>query len=137
MKYQSFTPMLLLGVALCALSAAAANAQGVGPSMNKGLNYDGTYPGVSVVNNSQGNTWTSGGSQPCVAEPAPTLTISHGHAEFPWQGYTLSGNVTPSGYLMMTSTFGQVFEGSINNQYQITGQVTGYCTYDLTFQKQR
>jgi hypothetical protein len=37
---------------------------------------------------------------------------------------------------MMTSSFGQVFEGSINSQYQITGQVTGYCTYDLTFQKQ-
>jgi hypothetical protein len=44
--------------------------------------------------------------------------------------------VTPSGYLMMTSNFGQVFEGSINGQYQITGQVTGYCSYDLTFQKQ-
>jgi len=28
-----------------------------------------------------------------------------------------------------------VFEGSINSQYRITGQVTGYCTYDLTFKK--
>jgi hypothetical protein len=55
------------------------------------------------------------------------LTIAHARAEFPWQGYTLSGNVTPSGYLMMTSTFGQVFEGSISSQYQITGQVTGCC----------
>jgi hypothetical protein len=64
------------------------------------------------------------------------MAITHGRAEFPWQGYTLSGNVTPSGYLMMTSSFGQVFEGSINAQYRITGQVTGYCTYDLTFQKQ-
>jgi hypothetical protein len=132
--------MLFVGVAVCAAypslqPVTAANAQGLGPSMNKGLNYDGTYAGVSVVNNSQGNTWTSGGSQPCVAEPAPTLTISRGGAEFPWQSYTLSGNVTPSGYLMMTSSFGQVFEGSINNQYRITGQVTGYCTYDLTFQK--
>jgi hypothetical protein len=58
-----------------------------------------------------------------------------GSSSLPWQGYTLTGNVTPSGALMMTSTFGQVFEGSINSQYQITGQVTGYCTYDLTFQK--
>ena len=138
MKRQPFSPMLVLGVALCALQpVAAASAQGMGPSMNKGLNYDGTYAGVSVVNNSQGNTWSSGGSQPCVQEPAPTLTIAHGRAEFPWQGYTLNGNVTPSGYMMMTSSFGQVFEGSINSQYQITGQVTGYCTYDLTFQKQR
>ena len=63
------------------------------------------------------------------------MTVSHGRASFKWQGFTLSGNVAPSGSLMMTSTFGQVFEGSINNQYQITGQVTGYCTYDLTFQK--
>ena len=68
--------------------------------------------------------------------PAPTLTISRDRARFPWQDYTLTGNVTPSGYLMMASTFGQVFEGSINTQYRITGQVTGYCTYDLTFQKQ-
>ena len=37
---------------------------------------------------------------------------------------------------MMTSSFGQVFEGSISGQYQIAGQVTGYCTYDLTWQKQ-
>jgi hypothetical protein len=43
--------------------------------------------------------------------------------------------MTPSGHLMMTSSFGQVFEGSINSQSQITGQVTGYCTYDLTLQK--
>jgi hypothetical protein len=62
-----------------------------------GLNYDGTYVGVSVVNNSAGNTWTSGGSQPCVTEPAPILVISRGRAQFPWQGYTLTGNVTPSG----------------------------------------
>ena len=75
------------------------------------LNYDGTYVGVSVVNNSAGNTWTSGGSQPCVTEPAPILVISRGSAQFPWQGYTLTGNVTPSGALMMTSSFGQVFEG--------------------------
>jgi hypothetical protein len=99
-----------------------------------GLNYDGTYVGVSVVNNSAGNTWTSGGSQPCVTEPAPILVISRGRAQFPWQGYTLIGNVTPSGALIMTSTFGQVFEGSINSQYRITGQVTGYC-YELTWQK--
>ena len=50
-------------------------------------------------------------------------------------GLYVTGNVTPSGALMMTSTFGQVFEGSINSQSQITGQVTGYCSYDLTFQK--
>jgi hypothetical protein len=115
---------------------AAASPPGLGPSKNMGLNYDGTYVGVSAVNNSAGNTWTSGGSQPCVTQAAPTLTISHGRAQFPWQGYTLTGNVTPSGALMMTSSFGQVFEGSINSQSRITGQVTGYCSYDLTWQKQ-
>jgi hypothetical protein len=71
-----------------------------------------------------------------VTEPAPTLVISRGRAQFSWQGYTLTGNVTPSGALMMTSPFGQVFEGSINSQHRITGQVTGYCSYDLTWQKQ-
>jgi hypothetical protein len=140
MKRLALLSMSLFAVAACAPQpgyqpVAAASYPGVGPSKNLGLNYDGTYAGVSVVNNSAGNTWTSGGSQPCVAEPAPTMTISHGQARFPWQGYTLTGNVTPSGALMMTSSFGQVFEGSINSQYQIIGQVTGYCTYDLTFQK--
>jgi hypothetical protein len=114
----------------------AASALGPGPSKNMGLGYDGTYVGVSAVNNSAGNTWTSGGSQPCVTQRAPTLTISRGRAQFPWQGYTLHGNVTPSGALTMTSSFGQMFEGSINSQSRITGQVTGYCTYDLTWQKQ-
>jgi hypothetical protein len=140
MKHISLPTILLLAVTACAPQpgyqpVAAASSPGLGPSKNLGLNYDGTYVGASVVNNSAGNTWTSGGSQPCVAEPAPTLTISRGRAQFPWQGYTLTGNVTPSGALMMTSSFGQVFEGSINAQYQITGQVTGYCSYDLTFQK--
>jgi len=105
--------------------AMTASAPGLGPSKNLGLNYDGTYVGVSVVNNSAGNTWTSGGSQPCVQQPAPTMTISRGQARFPWQGYTLTGNVTPSGFLEMSSTFGQMFEGSISSQYRISGQVTG------------
>ena len=142
MKHVCLPCMVLLGVAACAPQsgyqpAVVASTPGLGPSKNLGLNYDGTYAGVSVVNNSKGNTWTSGGSQPCVQEPAPTLTISHGQARFPWQGYTLTGNVTPSGALMMTSSFGQVFEGSIDSQNRITGQVTGYCSYDLTWQKQR
>ena len=67
--------MLLLGVAACAPQPAvqpvaaapapvqpapppppamAASAPGLGPSKNMGLNYDGTYIGVSVVNNSAG-----------------------------------------------------------------------------------
>ena len=141
MKRLALLSSLLCAVAACAPQAgyqpvAAAGSTGLGPSKNLGLNYDGTYVGVSVVNNSKGNTWTSGGSQPCVAEPAPTLTISRGQARFPWQGYTLTGSVTPSGALMMTSSFGQVFEGSIDSQSRITGQVTGYCSYDLTWQKQ-
>ena len=128
------------GRRLCAAARPAIGGRdqppGMGPSKNMGLNYDGTYVGVSVVSNSAGNTWTSEGSQSCVTEPAPTLVISRGRAQFPWQGYTLTGNVTPSGTLTMTSPFGQVFEGSINSQHRITGQVTGYCSYDLIWQKQ-
>lgn len=51
--------------------AMAASAPGLGPSKNMGLNYDRTYIGVSAVNNSAGNTWSSGGSRPCVTEPCP------------------------------------------------------------------
>ena len=91
MKRLFLSPMLLVGVAACAPQpapplVAAASPPGLGPSKNMGLNYDGTYVGVSVVNNSAGNTWTSGGSQPCVAEPAPILVISRGRAQFLWQG---------------------------------------------------
>ena len=141
MKRFVLLTILFAMVAACAPQpapplVAAASPPGMGPSKNMGLNYDGTYVGVSVVNNSAGNTWTAGGSQPCVPEPAPTMTISRGQARFPWQGYRLTGTVTPSGALLMTSAFGQMFEGSINSQYRITGQVTGYCSYDLTFQKQ-
>ena len=128
------------GRRLCAAASLAAGRCGQPPGhgtvQEQGLNYDRTYVGVSAVNNSAGNTWTAAGSQPCVSEPAPTLVISRGRAQFPWQGYTLTGNVTPSGGLVMTSSFGQVFEGSINSQYRVTGQVTGYCSYDLTWQKQ-
>ena len=141
MKRPSLSSVLLLGVAACAPQpapplVAAVSPPGQGPSKNMGLNYDGTYVGVSFVNNSAGNTWTSGGSQPCVTEPVPTLVILRGRAQFPWQGYTLTGSVTPSGALLMTSGSGQVFEGSINSQHRIAGQVTGYCSYDLTWQKQ-
>ena len=152
MKRLFLSAMLLPGLGACAPQPAVqpvaaapppvqpgpaitASAPGLGPSKNMSLNYDGTYTGVSAVNNSAGNTWTSGGSQPCVNTPAPTLTISRGRARFPWQGYTLSGNVSPSGALMMTSSFGQTFEGAIDSQYRITGQVTGYFSYDMTWQK--
>jgi len=50
--------------------------------------------------------------------------------------YSDSSNAASIGALMMTSSFGQVFEGSINSQHRITGQLTGYCSYDLTWQKQ-
>lgn len=153
MKRLHLFRMVLLGVAACVpqpspspvaaaspapqpAAPSSSNAPGLGPSKNMGLKYDGEYVGVSAVSNSAGNTWSSGGSRPCVTEPAPTLTITHGRAQFPWQGYALTGNVTPSGASTMTSSFGQVFEGSIDHQNRITGQVTGYCAYDMTLQKQ-
>src|SRR5215469_4806179 len=97
MKRQLLPCVLLLGVAACAPqqgyqpiaaappppqpappppSAMPANAPGLGPSKNMGLNYDGRYVGVSAVSNSAGNTWSTGGSRPCVTEPAPTMTVS-------------------------------------------------------------
>ena len=60
---------------------------------------------------------------------------SCGRAEYPWQGYTLSGNVSPSGYILLPPALAKCSRGPINSQYRITGQVTGYCTYDLTSKK--
>src|SRR6516165_9696899 len=87
---------------------AAASPPGLGPSKNMGLNYDGTYVGVSVVDNSAGNTWTSGGSQPCVTEPAPILVISRGRAQFPWQ------LAVP----VLSRLFRRLFLESLNAAYQ-------------------
>jgi len=54
MKRLSMSAMLLLGVTACAPQpapplVAAASPPGQGPSKNLGLNYDGTYVGVSVT----------------------------------------------------------------------------------------
>lgn len=128
-----------LAAAGAVLDAAEAPAQ---PTATRA--FDGTYSGVSAVNNSQGNTLAGGrarsegyaGSRTCrdFRRPAP-LTIHNGEARANWGQYVLRGQVTPQGRLTMTTDYGQKFEGRIESGDTVTGQLVGYCAYTLTWRK--
>jgi hypothetical protein len=46
----------------------------------------------------------------------------------------LERSAAPRGSLSMTTGYGQEFEARIDGQ-QVKGQLTGYCVYNLTWQK--
>ena len=96
--------------------------------------FDGNYVGVTAT--SLGSQ-QPGASSRCQRFDAPgRLTIAAGHAQSPWSGGTLDGQVSPDGTLRMKSTsFGGTFEGRITNG-TITGRYTGACSYDLSWRKQ-
>lgn len=126
------------------LLAMPVDAQETGPAAGATTVFDGTYVRVSAENNSRGNTLGGGrerpsgyaGSRSCLAFRAPArLIIANGIAQAKWGGYTLRGNPTPQGALTMTTGHGQRFEGQIDNQQTVKGQLIGYCAYTLTWQK--
>jgi hypothetical protein len=61
--------------------------------------------------------------------------ITNGQAKVRWGDRTLEGNATPDGSLTMSTGYGQKFDGRIDAQ-QITGQLVGYCAYNLAWRKQ-
>jgi hypothetical protein len=120
------------------LSAAAQSPQATSA-------FDGTYVGVSAENKSSGNTLGGGrartqgyaGARACQDSRAPArLTITNGHAEVSWGDRMLEGQVTPQGALTMSTGYGQRFEGRIDDQRVVKGQVVGYCVYNVTWRKQ-
>jgi hypothetical protein len=118
-----------LGVSavLLALCPAAALAQGANT-------FDGNYVGVSAKNL---GTMGTGSTSRCETFNAPArLTIAGGHAQAPWNGGILDGQVSPDGALRMKGTIGAgVFEGRITNG-TIAGRYQGTCNYDLSWRKQ-
>jgi hypothetical protein len=136
-------PFLL---ALIALGAAVpVRAQSPAPPANLTSAFDGTYIGVSAENNSQGNTLAGGrartqgyaGARACTTFPAPAkLTITNRRARVRWGDRTLEGYATPEGALAMTTGYGQRFDGRIDDQHVIKGQLVGFCAYILTWRKQ-
>jgi hypothetical protein len=106
--------------------------------------FDGIYAGASAINNSPGNTLGGGrartegyaGSRACRDFRRPArLTILNGRAQANWGQYVLRGSVTPQGRLTMTTGYGQNFEGQIEGQDTVTGQLVGFCAYTLTWRK--
>jgi hypothetical protein len=64
------------------------------------------------------------------------LTITGGHAQVRWGDRVLEGDAAPDGSLTMTTGYGQKFDGRIDAQRTIKGQLVGYCAYSLTWRKQ-
>ncbi|MGA7863453.1 MAG: hypothetical protein WCA23_05590 [Stellaceae bacterium] len=137
------------GSLLCALLSLAAgmpaDAQSPAPSANPTSAFDGTYVGVSSENNSSGNTLAGGrartqgyaGARACTTFRAPArLTITNGRARVSWGDRTLEGYAAPDGSLTMSTGYGQRFDGRIDDQHVVKGQVVGYCAYTLTWRKQ-
>jgi hypothetical protein len=127
-------------------AAAQAPASTAGASTaNTTSAFDGTYVGVAAENNSHANTLSGGRAHPqgyaggrsCRDFRAPAkLTITNGLARVRWIDYTLEGQVTPQGILTMTTGYGHRFDGRVDDQHEIKGQVVGYCAYTLTWRKQ-
>jgi hypothetical protein len=134
---------------LCTFVTVAAalpvNAESPAPAANTTSDFDGTYVGVSAENNSRGNTLAGARANPqgyagargCPTFHAPAkLAITNGLARVRWGDRTLEGQVTPQGALTMTTGYGSRFDGRIDDQHMVKGQVVGYCTYSLTWRKQ-
>jgi hypothetical protein len=137
------------GSLLCALFSLAVGlpvgAQSPSPPGSATSAFDGTYVGVSAENNSRGNTLAGrranpqgyAGSRGCSTFRAPAeLSITNGLARVRWGDSTLEGPVTPQGALTMSTGYGQRFDGRIDDQHVVKGQVVGYCAYTLTWRKQ-
>jgi hypothetical protein len=68
---------------------------------------------------------------------APALTIHNGVAQFAALDLTYQGYVTPQGELRMQTPAGQTFVGQIDPYGRLTGQTTGRCVYDATWQRRQ
>jgi hypothetical protein len=112
----------LAGITVAMLAATAGAAS-----------YDGTYVGTSAT--LTGNTG-SGKGNACaqMAAPAP-LTIANGHAQTKWGDGALTGDVDPSGKLVMHSNLSGRFEGQIDASGALKGYYQGYCIYTLAWQR--
>jgi hypothetical protein len=91
--------------------------------------YDGTYIGSFTQN-------LSASGSGCPNFPvAPALTIHNGVAQFAALDLTYQGYVTPRGDVSMQTPAGQTFVGHIDPYYVLTGQTTGRCVYNATWQR--
>jgi hypothetical protein len=133
--------LFLLGISLVAVSACAPQPSpppttatppgyAAGSPNTTTTFYDGTYVGSFTQN------LAASGSQ-CPNFPvAPALTIRNGVARFAALDLEYQGYVTPQGDVNMQTPAGQTFMGHIDPYYKLTGQTTGRCVYNATWQRQ-
>ena len=115
--------------AVVAPTTAAAPGTSAGSPTVTTTYYDGTYIGSFTQNQS-----ASGSGCPNFPV-APALTIHNGVAQFAALDVTYQGYVTPQGDVRMQSPSGQTLVGHIDPQYVLTGQTTGRCIYNATWQR--
>jgi opacity protein-like surface antigen len=97
--------------------------------------FDGGYAGVSLEKAAE-KGMSGRKTCPMFRSPPAALSIAGGVARFPWgQDNMLEGSVTPEGVLVMRTPHGQRFDGQIDAQGAIRGQVTGVCSYSMVWQK--
>ena len=133
-KYSNLLSASVLALAACAPQpppppTVAAPSSAAGTPVAATTYYDGTYIGSFTQN-------MSASGSGCPNFPvAPALTINNGVARFAALDLTYQGYVTPQGDVRMQTPAGQTFVGHIDPQYVLTGQTTGSCIYNASWQR--
>jgi hypothetical protein len=120
----------VLAIAACAPQQPPPPPAAAAASPSETTTYfDGTYVGSFTEN-------MSASGSGCPNFPvAPALTIQNGVARFAALNLTYQGYVTPQGDVRMQTPAGQTFVGHIDPHYVLTGQTTGSCVYNATWQR--
>ena len=149
MKQSVLAGLSILALAACTPQPSPQAGAGTQPAIpasyaagspsNTSNTFDGTYTFVAIQNISTGNELeVAGGNAPITCQNYSNLspvTIHNGLAQFQLLGYTWQGYVTPQGHLKMSSDFGTVIEGQINNQGVFNAQGLGACAYNATWRR--
>jgi hypothetical protein len=121
---------VVLTITACTVSAIPVAAQAPAPTTA----FDGKYAGVSREV-SKNPSARRANNCPQSGVPAP-LTIANGVARMPG-GEGWEGTVSPEGVIIMRSPSASRFDGRIDGQGTIRGEISGWgCTGTFVWRKQ-
>jgi hypothetical protein len=127
---------IVLGTMAACMLATPVAAQALAPTTTA---FDGTYVGVSRTMEGTMNN-VSPTPRGCAKnrQPGP-LTIAGDVARY--NGSTLvpatcDGSVNAQGVLVMHCPYGTRFDAQIDGRGTVTGRFTGYCSYQMVWQKE-
>jgi hypothetical protein len=119
--------LLVIGPCAVALPAAAQ-----APASTTA--FDGIYTGVSMT--FEGTMRGLSTSRTCAPSGKPgRLTIANGVVQTSWGGSTADGSINPQGVLVMHAQSGARFDGQADGHGIVTGRFSGYCSYQIVWQK--